>query len=124
MATRRKHRRVRAEHRWRRIVNDWRQSGQTASEFGADHGVHKGTLYFWSCRLKKMDGTKATPDEAVMPCFVPVEVADNGLVRPQELHESPAIEVTLSQGDKICVPQGADLLQFSQIVAVLRGDWP
>jgi hypothetical protein len=124
MAMRRKRRRVRAEHRWRGIVDEWRNSGQSASEFGANRGVHKGTLYFWSCRLKKMDAARSTIDETTTPCFMPVEVVEDGSLQPQQSQESPAIEVTLSQGDKIRVPQGADLLQFSQIVAALRGDWP
>jgi hypothetical protein len=124
MAARRRRRRGRAEHQWRRIVDEWRQSGQSASEFSAARGFEKGTLYFWSCRLKKVDASRATTNEVSTPCFLPVKVVDDDSMSPQEPQQSPAIEVTLSGGDKIVVPQGADLLQFSQIVAVLRGEWP
>jgi hypothetical protein len=125
MASYRRRRRGRAEHRWRRIVDEWRQSGQSASEFSAARGFEKGTLYFWSCRLRKVDASQETTNASETPCLVPVQVVEDGpLSHQQKSHESLAIEVTLSGGDKIAVPQGADLLQFSQIVAVLRGDWP
>ncbi|HRI68281.1 MAG TPA: hypothetical protein PK156_28825, partial [Polyangium sp.] len=60
--------------------------------------------------------------EYVPPTFVPVEVLEQPEEEIEEW-EPETIDVHLACGDVICVPQGCDMQQFSQIVAILRKEW-
>lgn len=46
--------------KWRRRVESWRASGQTADEFAADHGVTASTLRWWASQLKREVATPST----------------------------------------------------------------
>src|SRR5688572_26008994 len=36
---------------WAKRVQRWKESGLTAKEFGAETGIHPGTLSYWKWRL-------------------------------------------------------------------------
>jgi hypothetical protein len=38
---------------WRRRIEAWKRSGQTAGEYGARHGINPRQLYWWSWWLRK-----------------------------------------------------------------------
>jgi hypothetical protein len=122
MARHTKHPLTPTECKWRRLVAEWRDGGKTAEEFAESKHINAGTLRVWSSKLKKIDADLARSGELVPPTFLPVEV-----VGDEETHEPEAelepIEVHLARGDVIVVPQGCDMQQVSQIVAILRGEW-
>ena len=73
------------EGAWRRLVKEWRQSGETALVFAQGRGLSAWTLRWWSSELKKRDAEKK-PEvgraEAVLPrsrslspAVVPVRIA-------------------------------------------------
>ena len=124
MARRTKHPSARAERKWRRIVDEWRGSGLSAREFCEKNGLKSyKTLHVWSSKLNKIDGNPATNGEFVPSAFVPVEVIHDAEETVEAEMEPETIDVYLACGDVICVPQGCDMHQFSQIVAMLRKEW-
>jgi hypothetical protein len=124
MARRTKHPSARVQRKWRRIVDEWRGSGLSAREFCEKKGLksHK-TLYVWSSKLKKMDAELANAGEPVPPAFLPVEFIEDDDEEGGEWEELDTIDVHLASGDVICVPDGCDMQQVAQIVAILRKEW-
>lgn len=111
---------TKTERRWRRIVEEWRSSGLLAREFATRKKISPGTLYWWSSRLGKQQSARG-PDSpaATMPKFLPVEIIEEA---PRISQPPPAtLEIVLPHGEVIRVPPGADLTQFRQVVAALRG---
>lgn len=45
---------------WRKRVEAWRASGETAAEFSARHGFTTARLWYWSSRFKR-EGAAPTP---------------------------------------------------------------
>jgi hypothetical protein len=124
MARRIKHPSARVQRKWRRIVDEWRGSGLSAREFCEKRGLksHK-TLHVWSSKLNKIDANPATIGEFVPSAFVPVEVIHDNEETAEAEMQLETIDVYLACGDVICVPQGCDMQQLSQIVAILRKEW-
>lgn len=124
MARRTKHPSARVQRKWRRIVDEWRDSGLSAREFCEKKGLksHK-TLHVWSSKLNKIDANPATSGEFVASAFVPVEVIHNDEETVEAEMAPETIDVHLACGDVICVPHGCDMQQLSQIVAILRKEW-
>lgn len=124
MARRTKHPSARVQRKWRRIVDEWRGSGLSAREFCEKRGLksHR-TLHVWSSKLNKIDVNPATNGEVVASAFVPVEVITDDEETVEAEMEPETIDVHLACGDVICVPQGCDMQQVAQIVAILRKEW-
>ncbi len=114
---------ARALRKWRRLVQEWRGSGLSAREFCEKNGLKSyKTLHVWSSKLNKIDANPATSGAFVPSAFVPVEVIhDEDTVEAGM--EPETIDVHLACGDVICVPQGCDMQQVSQLVAILRKEW-
>ena len=109
---------TRTERRWRRIVDDWRQSGLSAREFAKGKGISAGMIYAWSSRLGKQ-GTSLPPVPPTAPKFLPVAIIEEASsVLPGR---SDLFEVVLPRGEVIRVLPGADLAQLGRVVAALRG---
>ena len=111
---------TRTERRWRRIVEDWRQSGLSAREFAKGRGVSAGMIYAWSSRLGKQDAALPTAaSRTTAPKFLPVAIIED---TPAASAERPSVlEVVLPRGEVIRVSPGADLAQLGRVVAALRG---
>jgi hypothetical protein len=72
------------EASWRKVIAEWRSSGQTLKQFAAEKGVKYWTARWWGTQLKKRDAERAqrpmVPDgpqrtgEAPDPAFVPVRI--------------------------------------------------
>jgi hypothetical protein len=73
------------EAAWRKVVREWRQSGETALKFAEGRGLSAWTLRWWSSELKKRDAEKKGGGSAAgelrkagrlsMPAVVPVRIA-------------------------------------------------
>ena len=46
------------ERRWRAVVSEWKQSGQTARAFCRDRKLNVHTLYGWHRELRRRDGER------------------------------------------------------------------
>lgn len=65
----------RSEH-WRRVIEDWRRSGQTVAEFCRRRRIASPTFYVWRQRLGNV-----SPSSRPSPAFLPVHVVP-GSARP------------------------------------------
>jgi transposase len=98
---------VRRETRdaWAARVKKWRDSGLSAREFARREGINDGTLQWWSSRLgRDAKGAAATP-------LTFVEMT--GAVRPEP------IEVVLTSGLRLRVPQDCDPVALERLLNVL-----
>lgn len=108
-----------AERRWRRIVEDWRQSGLSAPQYAKGRHVSPGMIYYWSSRLAKREADDSDAAEPAPRAFLPVAIIEDAHAASSE--RSSALEVVLPGGEVIRVSPGADLSHLGRVVAVLRG---
>jgi hypothetical protein len=132
---------------WRERVTDWKASGLTADEYGAQHGLVASTLRWWALRLERHYKEEARPEskakqaravepQQAAPELKPVRarrrrakkskpakirVAKLVPVAPAtDATRSGAVVVELSEGRaRIAVERGADLKVAAKLVATL-----
>jgi len=109
---------IKAERRWRRIVEDWRRSGLSAPQYAKGRGISAGMIYVWSSRLAKQDADASIAAEP-SPTFLPVAIVEEASASFSQ--RSSTLEVVLPGGELIRVAPGADLSHLSRVVAALRG---
>lgn len=93
----------------------WRRSGQTASQYASEHGLHEGTLACWATKLR------GSPEpEQKRPRFVPVRVTPSraGVDR---VAEGSSLEVMLRSGCRVRVEAGFDVELLRRVIAVVDG---
>jgi transposase-like protein len=95
------------------LIDQWRSAGTAATTFAREHGVSVSTLFRWRRRL-----AAATPEALTRPPdaghLVPVRLVS-------ALEESaPAMEVTLTTGDRIRIGSGITPETLRVVVQVLR----
>ncbi len=108
-----------AERRWRRIVEDWRQSGLSAPQYAKGRHISPGMIYYWSSRLAKQDAGDSGAAELATPAFLPVAIVEDAHAASSE--RFCTLEVVLPGGEVIRVSPGADLSHLGRVVAALRG---
>ena len=99
----------RSRAQWKRIVRQWKSSGQSAKAFAAEHELNPSTLYWWSRHLKR----EALVDKPVS--FVPVEIT--------QVASSAVITLELS-ATRMHVPVGADIAYVTSLLSALRASEP
>jgi transposase-like protein len=87
----------------RRLVAQWRASGESQARFARRHGVRPWTLWYWS--------RKIAPAPAA-PTFVPVQVTPSPERRP--------IEVVLPDGVRVVARADIPATAVAALVAALR----
>lgn len=105
------------ERFWRRMLRQWRRSGQSVRAFCAEHGLAEALFYAWRRTIQERDretrgDALRSRDHAacsVPPLFVPVTVAQT----------AASIEVVLARGHVVRVPPGFDPVTLRQLLAVL-----
>jgi transposase len=114
------------ERFWRRTIRRQQQSGLTIRAFCAREGLKDWTLRWWRQELARRDRQPATDSwrdvdgqpAAAAPVFLPVRVVDQEAVPPQP---SPPIEILLSTGPTLRVPDGFDPITLRAILTILEG---
>lgn len=66
---------------WRRLVDEWHSTGETAAEFAARHEVTEGTLMWWVYRFRREAKADAPPAKSTLVEVVQAEPA--GPRRPE-----------------------------------------
>lgn len=89
----------RSKSEWVEEVGRWRRSGQTATEYAAQHGLHPGTLAVWGSRLGRVEATQVGASRSKTMRFLPVRVAEG----PRVAAPAPRgeVEVLLLNGRRI-----------------------
>jgi transposase-like protein len=96
--------------KWRELVSEQSQSGQTVKAFCQDRGLRDSLFYDWKKRIREGEAAK----------FVEVRVmGPKAQARPAPSH-SPAIEIRLSKGRSLLVEAGFDASHSRALLAVLE----
>jgi hypothetical protein len=113
------------ERYWRRLLGQWRRSGQTGRDFCAEQQLSEPSFYAWKREIARRDqegvarskpGPEASPRRSVaaaLPAFLPVtmDVAASA---------APALEIVVAHGRVLRVRPGFDADVLLQLLAVLE----
>ena len=105
-----KHLRAELWTKWRGLVSEQSQSGQTVAAFCRDRGIRDSQFYDWKKRVREGEAAK----------FVEVKVKASGERRTPAPERYPAIEIRLSKGRSILVEPGFDASHLRALLAVLE----
>jgi len=115
--SRKRPRRSRAE--WVEEVRRWRESGQSASEYAAEHGLHAGTLGGWASKVRGVEAAKSGGRRGRESLFVPLRVAH---VSPTSAKAgSGEIEVVLLNGRRVRVSGNFDDEAVARLLSIVEG---
>ena len=96
--------------KWRGLVSEQSQSGQTVAAFCRDRGIRDSQFYDWKKRVRECEAAK----------FVEVKVKASSEQRTPAPERYPAIEIRLSKGRSILVASGFDASHLRALLAVLE----
>ena len=117
----------RKEWYWRRVLRQWRRSGQTVRSYCLEYGLSEPLFYAWRRTVRERDqqaarspcGRRQAKDSAKdraghcpsdgLPAFVPVTITA----------ATPPLEVALADGRVVRVPAGFDPATLRQLLAIL-----
>jgi transposase-like protein len=98
--------------KWRALVSEQSQSGQTVSAFCRDRGIRNSQFYDWKKRIRAGEAAK----------FVEVKVKASSEQRTPALERYPAIEILLSKGRSLLVEPGFDAGHLRALLTVLEAE--
>jgi hypothetical protein len=96
--------------KWRGLVSEQKQSGQSAVMFCREHGLREWQFYAWKKRL--LEGEPAQ--------FVEVQVKSAGVVSEVKARRGGAIEVRLNKGRSLVVEPGFDTRHLQALLVALE----
>ena len=96
--------------KWRGLVSEQSQSGQTVSAFCRDRGLRDSLFYDWKKRVREGEAAK----------FVEVKVKASSERRTPVPERYPSIEIRLSRGRSLLVEPGFDASHLRALLAVLE----
>ena len=96
--------------KWRGLVTEQSQGGQTVSAFCRDRGIRDSHFYDWKKRIREGEAAK----------FVEVKVKAPGEQRTPEPERYPAIEIRLNKRRSLLVEPGFDASHLRALLAVLE----
>jgi len=96
--------------KWRGLVSEQSQSGQTVRAFCHDRGLRDSLFYDWKNRLRKGEEAK----------FVEVKLKHSSEQRKPAAKDNLAIEIRLNNGRSLLVKPGFDASHLRALVAVLE----
>jgi hypothetical protein len=96
--------------KWRGLVSEQSQSGQTVSAFCRERGLRDSLFYDWKKRIRAGEAAK----------FVEVKVKESSEQQTPAPKRYPAIEIRLSKGRSLLVEAGFDASHLRALLAVLE----
>ena len=96
--------------KWRALVSEQSQSGQTVSAFCRDRGIRDSQFYDWKKRVREGEAAK----------FVEVKLKEPSEQRTPAPERYPAIEIRLSKRRSLLVEPGFDASHLRALLAVLE----
>ena len=96
--------------KWRGLVLEQSQSGQTVSAFCRDRGIRDSQFYDWKKRVREGEAAK----------FVEVKVKESSEQRKPAPERSSAIAIRLNNGRVLLVEPGFDASHLRSLLAVLE----
>lgn len=98
--------------KWRGLVSEQSQSGQTVAAFCRDRGLRDSLFYDWKKRLREGEAVK----------FVEVKVNESVEQRKPAPQHYSAIEIRLNKGRSLLVEPGFDSNHLRALLSVLEAD--
>lgn len=112
--------------RRKRLVAEWRRSGQSAAEFGARRGISQWALYSWVKQLGAGPNRRwqqrrpvRSSTAAGTPAFIPVGLVGDGPADPPTRTEG-VVEIRLRGGDVVRVVGDVDGERLRVVVTAVR----
>ena len=105
-----KHLRAELWTKWRGLVSEQSESGQTVKAFCHDRGLRDSLFYDWKKRIRAGEAAK----------FVEVKLKEPSEQRKPSPERYPAIEIRLSKGRSLLVGPGFDASHLRALLAVLE----
>ena len=96
--------------KWRGLVSEQSQSGQTVAAFCRDRGIRDSQFYAWKKRVREGEAAK----------FVEVKVKASSEQRKPAPERYAAIEIRLSKGRSLLVEPGFDASHLRALLTVLE----
>ena len=96
--------------KWRGLITEQSQNGQTVSAFCRDRGIRDSQFYDWKKRVREGEAAR----------FVEVKVKEPSEQRTPAPERYPAIEIRLSTGRSLLVESGFDASHLRALLAVLE----
>jgi hypothetical protein len=96
--------------KWRGLISEQSQSGQTVRAFCHDRGLRDSLFYDWKNRLRKGEEAK----------FVEVKLKQSSEQRKPAMQHYPAIEIRLNNGRSLLVEPGFDASHLHALLSVLE----
>ena len=96
--------------KWRALVSEQSQGGQTVSGFCRDRGIRDSQFYDWKKRIREGEAAE----------FVEVKVKASSEQPAPAPERYPAIEIRLSTGRSLLVGPGFDASHLRALLAVLE----
>ena len=113
--------------RRKRLVAEWRRSGQSAAEFGGRRGISQWALYSWVKQLgagppnrrgQKRQRVRSSTTVGA-PGFIPVRLVGDGHADPRARTEG-AVEIQLRSGDVVRVVGEVSTERLRAVVTAVR----
>jgi hypothetical protein len=98
--------------KWRELVSEQSQSGQSVAAFCGERGLRAWQLYEWKKRLRESEATK----------FVEVQIAPPEEPMRPVVARSSAIEIRLREGRSLVVEPGFEAGHLRALLAVLESE--
>jgi len=98
--------------KWRALVSEQSQSGQTVAAFCRDRGIRDSQFYDWKKRVREGEAAK----------FVEVKVKPSSEQRRPAPERYPAIEIRLNKGRSLLIEAGFDASHLRALLAVLEAE--
>jgi hypothetical protein len=112
----------RSRAQWVDEVRRWRQSGQAASQYAAEHDLHKGTLAWWGQQLGGAVVGDGRRDAKPKGQFLPVRIADRAAATTTAAPESRVeMELVLLNGRRIRINGEFHPEVLAQLLRVAEG---
>src|SRR5664280_329749 len=96
--------------KWRGLVSEQSQSGQTVKAFCHDRGLRDSLFYDWKKRIREGESTK----------FVEVKVNESSERHEAGPERDRAIEIRLTNGRSLLVEPGFDARHLRALLSVLE----
>lgn len=100
---------------WRVHVDGWKSSGLSLRVYSERHGLNRGTLGYWSSRLRAAAQSASAAPAPL--CVVPVQVAPEP---PAPLGSDAGLALDLPGGVRVRIARGFDAATLGQLLAVVR----
>lgn len=103
---------------WLEEVKRWRESGQSAAEYGRAHGLHAGTLTVWGSKLRSEIDAAAAAGHRSRLGFVPVRVTE---AKAAAVTAAPQLEVVLRNGRRVLVSEDIGAERLARVLDLVEG---